>query len=115
MVLARRGRDVNALARQARHVRSLGVHELCFQRHGLHRSRPVRLALGRGLWTVVEAVGPIVPARSAAAFAGYGQVGLRFAPGALGFKWNKVSPVTGIKRIFSVRGAWEISKMARAW
>ncbi|MGA2803304.1 MAG: EscU/YscU/HrcU family type III secretion system export apparatus switch protein [Acidimicrobiales bacterium] len=69
--------------------------------------------LGRGLWTVVAAVGPIVlAAAAAAAVAGYGQVGLHFAPGALGFKWNKISPATGIKRIFSARGAWEISKMA---
>ncbi|MGO9964514.1 MAG: flagellar biosynthesis protein FlhB [Acidimicrobiales bacterium] len=68
--------------------------------------------LGRGLWTVVAAVGPIVlAAAAAAAVAGYGQVGLHFAPGALGFKWTKISPVTGIKRIFSSRGAWEISKM----
>jgi flagellar biosynthetic protein FlhB len=68
--------------------------------------------LGRGLWTVVEAVGPILAAGAgAAALAGYGQVGLRFAPGALGLKWNKISPLTGIKRIFSARGAWEITKM----
>ena len=69
--------------------------------------------LGRGLWTVIEAVGPILfVAAGAAAFAGYGQVGLRIAPGALGFKWNKISPATGIKRIFSARGAWELTKMA---
>ncbi|MGO9581402.1 MAG: flagellar biosynthesis protein FlhB [Acidimicrobiales bacterium] len=68
--------------------------------------------LGRGLWTVVEAVGPILAAGAgAAALAGYGQVGLRFAPGALGLKWSKISPLTGIKRIFSARGAWEITKM----
>jgi flagellar biosynthetic protein FlhB len=30
----------------------------------------------------------------------------------LGFKWNKISPTTGVKRIFSARGAWEITKMA---
>ncbi|MGD0984099.1 MAG: EscU/YscU/HrcU family type III secretion system export apparatus switch protein [Acidimicrobiales bacterium] len=69
--------------------------------------------LGRGLWTIVEAVGPILlAAAGAAALASYGQVGLHFAPGALGFKWNKISPATGIKRIFSARGAWEIAKMA---
>ena len=68
--------------------------------------------LGRGLWTVVEAVGPILfAAAGAAAFAAYGQVGLHISPGALGFKWNKISPATGIKRIFSARGAWEIMKM----
>jgi flagellar biosynthetic protein FlhB len=69
--------------------------------------------LGRGLWTVVEAVAPILfAAAGAAALAGYGQVGLHIAPGALGFKWSKVSPATGIKRIFSARGAWELMKMA---
>jgi flagellar biosynthetic protein FlhB len=68
--------------------------------------------LGRGLWTVIEAIFPVLLAAGcAAAFASYAQVGLRFAPGALGFKWNKVSPVTGIKRVFSVRGAWELTKM----
>ncbi len=69
--------------------------------------------LGRGLWTVIEAVGPILfAAAGAAAFAAYGQVGLHISPGALGFKWNKISPTTGVKRIFSARGAWEITKMA---
>jgi flagellar biosynthetic protein FlhB len=68
--------------------------------------------LGRGLWTVIEAVAPVLlAAAGAAALASYGQVGLHIAPGALGFKWNKVSPASGIKRIFSVRGAWEITKM----
>jgi flagellar biosynthetic protein FlhB len=68
--------------------------------------------LSRGLWTVIEAVAPIVlAATAAAALAGYSQVGLHISPGALGFKWNKVSPATGIKRIFSARGAWEITKM----
>jgi flagellar biosynthetic protein FlhB len=68
--------------------------------------------LSHGLWTVLLAAGPILLAAvAAAALAGYGQVGLRFAPGALGFKWNKVSPLTGIKRIFSAKGAWEITKM----
>ncbi|MGA2528124.1 MAG: EscU/YscU/HrcU family type III secretion system export apparatus switch protein [Acidimicrobiales bacterium] len=68
--------------------------------------------LGRGLWTVIEAVAPIVlAAGAAAALAAYGQVGLHIAPGALGLKWSKVSPITGIKRIFSVRGAWEMTKM----
>ena len=37
------------------------------------------------------------PQQAAAAFAAYGQVGLHFSPGALGFKWNKISPATGIK------------------
>jgi flagellar biosynthetic protein FlhB len=68
--------------------------------------------LGRGLWTAIEAVAPIVlAAAGAAALAGYGQVGLHISPGALGFKLNKISPMTGIKRIFSARGAWELMKM----
>jgi flagellar biosynthesis protein FlhB len=68
--------------------------------------------LGRGLETVVEAAGPLLlVAAAAAAAAGFGQVGVRFAPGALGFKWTKISPATGLKRIFSVTGAWELTKM----
>jgi flagellar biosynthetic protein FlhB len=68
--------------------------------------------LGRGLGTVVDAAGPLLLVATAAAVAaGFGQVGVRFAPGALGLKWTRVSPTTGLKRIFSVTGAWELTKM----
>jgi flagellar biosynthesis protein FlhB len=68
--------------------------------------------LGRGLRTVVIAAGPLLLVATAAAVtAGFGQVGVRFAPGALGFKWTKISPATGLKRIFSTTGAWELTKM----
>lgn len=68
--------------------------------------------LGKGLGTVVSAVAPLVlVAAGAAALTAYGQVGLRFAPGALAPKWSKLSPLTGVKRIFSARGAWELAKM----
>jgi flagellar biosynthetic protein FlhB len=69
--------------------------------------------LGRGLWTVVEAVAPVVlAAAGAAALASYAQVGFRFAPGALGFKFSKISPKAGFKKTFSARGVWELTKMA---
>jgi flagellar biosynthetic protein FlhB len=68
--------------------------------------------LGRGLRTVVEAAGPLLLVAVAAAIAaGFGQVGMRFAPGALGLKWTRISPTTGLKRIFSPTGAWELTKM----
>lgn len=68
--------------------------------------------LSRGMWTMVDAAGPLLLVTTAAGLiAAYGQVGFRFAPGALGFRWNKVSPVTGLKRIFSVNGAWNLAKM----
>lgn len=71
----------------------------------------VLAVLGKGLWTLVEAAGPLLAVSAAVAVvAGFGQVGLRFAPGALGVKFSKVSPMAGVKRIFSPNGVWELGK-----
>ena len=71
--------------------------------------------LGRGLRTVVEAAGPLLlVAGAAAGVAGFGQVGVRLAPGALGLKWNEISPMTGIEADLLPGGAWEMTKMLDA-
>ncbi|MCU1492029.1 MAG: type secretion exporter [Acidimicrobiaceae bacterium] len=67
--------------------------------------------LGRGLFVVAEAAGPVVGVVGLVAIASsFAQVGLRFAPGALGFKMSKINPLAGIKRIFSAQGGWELMK-----
>ena len=111
LVLARGRRAGAARSRQARRVRGLRVHEPGHEHDGEERSLPVGRALGTRPVDGHRGRRPD-PARGAgaAAFAAYGQVGLHISPGALGFKWNKISPATGIKRIFSVRGAWEIDE-----
>ncbi|MFB0515767.1 MAG: flagellar biosynthesis protein FlhB [Candidatus Neomarinimicrobiota bacterium] len=40
----------------------------------------------------------------------YLQVGVIFAPKALGPKWDRINPATGLKRIFSTRGLVELIK-----
>ncbi|HUZ21466.1 MAG TPA: EscU/YscU/HrcU family type III secretion system export apparatus switch protein [Acidimicrobiales bacterium] len=68
--------------------------------------------IGAGLWTAVEAAGPIVGVIALAALAvNLGQVGIRFTPGALGFDMKKINPWSGIKKIMSPNGVWDLSKM----
>ena len=70
--------------------------------------------LSRGLWTVVEAVGPIVLAAAARGRPG------RLRPGGSALRSGRarvqveqgLARRPGSKRIFSARGAWEITKMA---
>jgi flagellar biosynthetic protein FlhB len=68
--------------------------------------------LSKGLTTFLDAAAPVViMATLVALVSGFGQVGLRFSPGALGFKFHKISPAAGIKRILSPNGAWDLAKM----
>ena len=56
-------------------------------------------------------VGPVVVVLVAAALAvNYAQVGVLFAGESLEPKWNRISPFSGLKRIFSSRGLVELAK-----
>ncbi len=67
--------------------------------------------LGAGLGTVLDVALPIV---GVAALLGVGaslaQVGFHVSPGALGLKLSKISPRSGLKRLFSTQGVWELGK-----
>jgi flagellar biosynthetic protein FlhB len=66
---------------------------------------------GHGLWTMLSAVLPVLGVVCAAGVASnLGQVGVHFSPGALGFRWSRVDPRSGIKRIVSPSGIWELAK-----
>jgi flagellar biosynthetic protein FlhB len=68
--------------------------------------------LDTGLHTFLDAALPVIAVATLVTLvAGFGQVGMRFAPEALGFKFNKVSPMAGIKRMLSPNGLWDVSKM----
>ncbi len=67
--------------------------------------------LGKGLYTILDAAFlPILLVGIVGIVSSLAQTGLKFSTGAIGFKWKKVSPMTGIKRIFSPSGGWELAK-----
>jgi flagellar biosynthetic protein FlhB len=61
--------------------------------------------LGRAVSTIgLSALGLIAPLFALTAFAGYGQVGLGLATKALELKPEKLNPLSGLGKLFSVRG-----------
>lgn len=67
--------------------------------------------LGKGLYTVLEAVIlPVSLIGVVGIVSSLAQTKMKLSPGALGFKWRKVSPLAGIKKIFSPSGLWELVK-----
>jgi len=67
--------------------------------------------LGKGLYTILDAAFlPVLLIAVAGTVSSLAQTGLKFSTGALGFKWKKISPLSGIKRIFSPSGVWELAK-----
>ena len=73
---------------------------------------PSRLCalLGRGLGPTIEAVGADSPRRGGRRplWRAMGKWAFTSPPVRSVSSWNKVSPMTGIKRIFSARGAWKL-------
>ena len=62
-------------------------------------------------WEFINVVWPMVSLLVAAALAiNYAQVGVLFTPKPLEPKWNRISPMSGLKRIFSGRGLVELAK-----
>lgn len=67
--------------------------------------------LGTALSTALTVVVPVVVLAGVVGIASsLAQVGLHFAPGAVGFKLSKLSPRNGIKRIISPKGVWQFAK-----
>jgi flagellar biosynthetic protein FlhB len=67
--------------------------------------------LDAGLLTTAWAALPILVLCTAIGVAlSFAQVGLRFTPKALRVDVSRISPVTGLKRIFSVQGSWTLGK-----
>lgn len=62
-------------------------------------------------WEFINVVWPMVALLVAAALAvNYAQVGVLFTAKPLEPKWNRISPMSGLKRIFSGRGLVELAK-----
>ncbi len=67
--------------------------------------------LGTGLVTVAWAALPVVALCTAIGVAiSFAQVGLRFTPKALRVVVSRISPRTGLTRIFSAQGTWSLGK-----
>lgn len=67
--------------------------------------------LDAGLLTTAWAALPVVVLCTAIGVAmSFAQVGLRFTPKALRVDVSRISPRTGLKRIFSVQGTWSLGK-----
>jgi flagellar biosynthesis protein FlhB len=67
--------------------------------------------LAKGLTTAALAALPIVLLCTGVGVASsFAQVGLRFTPKALTPQFSRVSPRTGLKRIFSSQGTWSLGK-----
>jgi flagellar biosynthetic protein FlhB len=67
--------------------------------------------LGAGLVTAAWAALPVVALCTAIGVAlSFAQVGLRFTPKALRVDVSRISPRTGLKRIFSAQGMWSLGK-----
>lgn len=67
--------------------------------------------LGQGLGTAALAALPILLVGGGVAVAiAFGQVGLRFTPKALRIQASRISPRTGLRRIFSGQGMWTLGK-----
>ena len=67
--------------------------------------------LGRGLETAALAALPILLVGGGVAVViAVGQVGLRFTPKALGFRFSRISPKAGLSRLFSGQGLWTLGK-----
>lgn len=69
--------------------------------------------LGQGLVTAALAALPILLVGGGLAVAiAVAQVGLRFTPKALRFQFSRISPKTGLHRLFSSTGLWSLGKTA---
>ncbi len=67
--------------------------------------------LGQATWTALAAVAPLfIVVAAAALIAPMALGGWVFSPKALGFKWSKLDPIKGLKRVFSSRGLMELAK-----
>jgi flagellar biosynthetic protein FlhB len=67
--------------------------------------------LGEGLTTAALAALPILVIGGGVAVAiAFGQVGLRFTPKALRFQFSRISPKSGLQRLFSMQGVWTLGK-----
>jgi flagellar biosynthetic protein FlhB len=67
--------------------------------------------LGHGLETAAFAALPILLVGGAVAVViAVGQVGLRFTPKALRFQFSRISPKSGLSRLFSGQGLWTLGK-----
>jgi len=67
--------------------------------------------LGQGLETAAYAALPILLVVGGVAVAiSVGQVGLRFTPKAIGFKFSRISPKAGLSKLFSAQGLWTLGK-----
>lgn len=63
------------------------------------------------LWGIIRLVGPLVAVIfGVGAMAAYGQVGSLFLPQLLAPKFNRISPIQGFKRLFSLRSSVEAIK-----
>lgn len=67
--------------------------------------------LGHGLQTAAFVALPIVGVGGGfAVIIMIAQVGLRFTPKALGFRFSRLSPKAGLSRMFAAQGAWTLAK-----
>lgn len=67
--------------------------------------------LGQGLETAAYAALPILLVVGGVAVAiAVAQVGLRFTPKAVGFKFSRISPKAGLSKLFSSQGLWTLGK-----
>ena len=63
------------------------------------------------LYVMLVALGPILAATAVVSILGSMALGgVNFSPEAIGFKWERVDPLAGIKRIFSANTAVELGK-----
>lgn len=67
--------------------------------------------LGHGLQTAAFASLPILLVSTViATMIAFAQVGLRFTPKALNFKFSRISPKAGLSKLFSSQGFWTLGK-----
>jgi len=68
-------------------------------------------ALSHAAWQAVLAVVPFMITVSIAALvASVALGGINFSSDALGFKWDRLDPIAGIRRVFSMNGLMELGK-----
>lgn len=67
--------------------------------------------LGKGLQATLFTALPVIVVIAVLGVAiSFAQVGLRFTPKAMGFKFSRISPKSGFKRIYSSQGVWSLGK-----
>ncbi|MFT3907098.1 MAG: flagellar biosynthesis protein FlhB [Steroidobacteraceae bacterium] len=97
---------------------SIGGQLLSMMRHGLSFTRDAAMqdgamtqALGSGLFEAVLSLVPLFGLLLAAAvLAPLALGGWSFSTEALGLKWERLDPIAGITRVFSLRGFIELGK-----